>query len=82
MELLKDKIIRVDAIKAYGGVEVQLHSFFLTSALDGGEWSALRTGRSTPGKVSSIPLNRRLGGPQNRRIISVVTDISRIVQYE
>ena len=61
MELLKDKIIRVDAIKAYVGVEEQLHSFFLTSALDGGEWSALRTGRSTPGKVSSIPFKQEAG---------------------
>jgi hypothetical protein len=33
--------------KAYWGVEVQLHAF-LTSALDGGEWSASRPGRFTP----------------------------------
>jgi hypothetical protein len=33
-------------MKTYWGVEVQLHGF-LTSALDGGEWSALRPGRFT-----------------------------------
>jgi hypothetical protein len=34
-------------MKTYGGMEVQLHVFF-TSALDGGEWSASRSGRSNP----------------------------------
>jgi hypothetical protein len=33
-------------MKAYEGIEVQLHAF-LTSALDRGEWSALRPGRFT-----------------------------------
>jgi hypothetical protein len=36
-------------MKAYGGVDVQIH-IFLTSAPVGGEWSALRPGRFTPGK--------------------------------
>jgi hypothetical protein len=35
------------AIKAYWGVELQLHAI-LTSALDGGEWSASYPGRFTP----------------------------------
>jgi hypothetical protein len=35
-------------MKAYGGVAVQIH-IFLTSALIGGEWSAPRPGRFTPG---------------------------------
>jgi len=33
------------------GVETEIHSF-LTSALDGGEWSGSRTGRFTPGKIN------------------------------
>jgi hypothetical protein len=38
----------------------------LTSALDGGEWSASRPGRFTPRKSPWYPLDRRLDGPQNR----------------
>jgi hypothetical protein len=36
-------------MKTYGGVVVQIH-VFLISALDGGEWSASRPGRLTPGR--------------------------------
>jgi hypothetical protein len=37
---------------------------FLTSALDGHEWSASRPGRALPwGKDPRYPLDRRLGGP-------------------
>jgi hypothetical protein len=40
---------------------------FLTSALDGGEWSASRPCRFTPGRNSTrYPLVMRLGGPQGR----------------
>jgi hypothetical protein len=35
-------------MKAYGGMDVQIR-IFLTSALDGCEWSASRPGRFTPG---------------------------------
>jgi hypothetical protein len=35
-------------MKAYGGVDEQIH-IFLTSVLVGGEWSASRPGRFTPG---------------------------------
>jgi hypothetical protein len=47
------------------GVEVSsTHS--LTSALDGGEWSALCSSHFTPREKSSwYPLDRRLGGPQS-----------------
>jgi hypothetical protein len=37
------------AMKKYGGVGVYIH-IFLTSALVGGEWSATRPGRFTPGE--------------------------------
>jgi hypothetical protein len=53
-------------MKTYWGVEVQLHAF-LTSALDGGEWSASRPGRFTPqGMNPWYLLDRMLGGPQSR----------------
>jgi hypothetical protein len=35
-------------MKEYGGVDVYIH-IFLTSPLAGGEWSASRPGRVTPG---------------------------------
>ena len=41
--LCEGKFVPVYHIKAYGEVEVQLHSF-LTSALDVGEWSATHPG--------------------------------------
>jgi hypothetical protein len=45
---------------------VYLHAF-LTSALDGGELSASRLGRFTPGeRVPCYPLDRKQGGPQSR----------------
>jgi hypothetical protein len=37
-------------MKAYGGVDVQIH-IFLTSALAGGEWSASHPGRFTPFEI-------------------------------
>jgi hypothetical protein len=46
-------------MKMYWGAQVQLH-IFLTSALDGGEWSASRAGRFTP-RVTS-PGTRWIGG--------------------
>jgi len=52
-------------MKAYWGVEVYLHAF-VTSTLDGGEWSASRAGRLTPEKKPRYPLDTRLGWPQSR----------------
>jgi hypothetical protein len=41
------RLTKHHAMKAYWGAEVWLHAF-LTSALDGGEWSASRPVRFTP----------------------------------
>jgi hypothetical protein len=35
--LFRGNLVPVQGFKAYGGVEIKLHSF-LTSALEGGEW--------------------------------------------
>jgi hypothetical protein len=44
------KVLPMQATKTCGrAAEVQFHSF-LTSALDGDEWSASRRGRLTPGE--------------------------------
>jgi hypothetical protein len=48
-------------MKAYGRVNVRIY-VFLTSALDGGEWSASRPGRFTPGKSPRYPLDKKLDG--------------------
>ena len=53
----------VQAVWPIGGVEVWLYSF-LTIALEGGEGSVSRPGRS-PGKTQYRSY-RRLGGPQSR----------------
>jgi hypothetical protein len=51
----------------------------MTLALEGGEWSASRPGRTLPPGKSRYPLYRRLGGPQDRsgqvRKISPPTEI-------
>jgi hypothetical protein len=52
-------------MKAYGGVEVQLHAF-LTLALDGGERLASRPDRFNSRARAPVPLDRRLGGPQSQ----------------
>jgi hypothetical protein len=46
-------------MKTYGGVDVWIH-IVLTSALVGGEWSALRPGRFTPGERA--PGTHSIGG--------------------
>jgi hypothetical protein len=51
-------------MKAYGGVDV-LIQIFLNSALTGGEWSASRPGRFTPGERA--PGTRWIGGWVNPR---------------
>jgi hypothetical protein len=46
-------------MKAYGGVDVQIH-IFLTSALVGGDWTTSRPGHFTPGE--RVPGTNQLGG--------------------
>jgi hypothetical protein len=48
-------VTKYHVMETYVGVEVQFHTF-LTSALDGGEWSASRTGRSSQGKKYPVPI--------------------------
>ena len=48
-----------------GGVQTKQNSF-LTSSLGGGEWSASRPDRFTPGKELRYPLNRWLAEPQSQ----------------
>jgi hypothetical protein len=51
-------------MKAYGGVDVQIH-VFLTSALDGGEWSASSPWRFTCGEKPPVPTGQEAGwGPE------------------
>jgi hypothetical protein len=61
------KSVPLHAKKSTGGKEGYSSYSFSTSALDGGEWSASRSGRAiSPGKGPWYPLERRLGGPQSR----------------
>ena len=55
----------VQAVQPIGGIEVWLY-LFMTTALEGGEGSASRPGRSLPPGKTRYPLYRRLGGPQGR----------------
>jgi hypothetical protein len=55
------QLIKHYAMKAYGGVDVYIY-ILLTSALAGDEWSAAHPCRFIP----RYPLDRRLGGTQNR----------------
>jgi hypothetical protein len=49
----------------YGGMEVEPHAF-LTTALGGGEWSALHLQLLySQGKSPRYPLDREMGGPQS-----------------
>jgi hypothetical protein len=48
------------------GDQVEMFHVFLTSALEGGEWSASRSGRFTAADRAPLyPLDRRLGGPHS-----------------
>jgi hypothetical protein len=45
------RLTKHHAMEAYEGVDPQIH-IFLISALVGGEWSASRPGRFTPGEAA------------------------------
>jgi hypothetical protein len=47
-------------MNTYVEVEVQLHAF-LTSALNGGEWSGSRPGRFAPGENLQVPIGQEDG---------------------
>ena len=62
----KGKVIPLQARCVPGGwVEIWLYSF-MTAALEGGECSAARPGRTLPPRKTRYPFYRRLGGPQGR----------------
>jgi hypothetical protein len=59
--------VPLHAMVALGGERRYSSYSFLTSAPDGGEWSASRPGRALPRrKDPQYPLYRRLSGPQGR----------------
>jgi hypothetical protein len=66
---IEDRIGRVHTVKAYGGVQFELHSFY-TWPLDGAEWLDSHIARfTTHGRNKWYPLNRRLGGPQSQTVL-------------
>jgi hypothetical protein len=58
-----DKAVPLHAMEALGGGERRYSSYsFSTSALDGGEWPALRPGRALPpGKGPPVPIGQGTG---------------------
>jgi len=59
----KGKVVPVLILTEHYALKAQVGSGeFLTSALDGGEWSASRPGRFTPKESPWYPLDRRLCG--------------------
>jgi len=57
--------VRWSRYRPSGWVEVQLYSS-MNAALEGGEWSAARPGRTLPPGKTLYPFYRWLGGPQGR----------------
>jgi hypothetical protein len=65
-EMGKDKVNPLQArLWPSGGVEVWLNSS-KTTALEGGEGSIARPGRTLPPRKTRYPLSRRVGGTQSR----------------
>jgi hypothetical protein len=66
-------------VKAFGGVDVEVH-IFLTWTLAGGEWSASRPSRFTPGESALDthwiggwvgPKRADLGGVEKRKFLTL-----------
>jgi hypothetical protein len=54
---IKGKVIPLHAMEAHGGERRYSCYSFLTSAIDGGEWSASRPGQALPpGKEPPVPI--------------------------
>ena len=53
-------------LQALCGPEVLQRASSMIAALEGGEWSAARPGRTLPPGKTRNPFYRRLGGPQGR----------------
>ena len=70
-------------MKAYRGVEEQLHSF-LTMSLDGSQWSVSLPGSFPSREEARYSSKRRLGAPQNRSGHSgtrkIILPLSRVAQ--
>jgi hypothetical protein len=58
----KSKAVPLHAMEALVGEMSYSSNSFMTSALDGGEWSASRTGRALPqGKGHAVPIGEEAG---------------------
>jgi hypothetical protein len=63
----KVRLPLVQIVKAYEGVEMLPYAF-LTSELDGGEWSASRLAALPPTRSLRYPQNNRVGRPQRQSV--------------
>jgi hypothetical protein len=61
---VKVNLVPVRAMKTHKGAEASLYSF-LTSELNGREWSTSHPNHFIPGEEPRYPLNMRVGGPQS-----------------
>jgi len=64
-QLIKVKV-KFNLEHTRGRADVQLYSFFKTSALDGGGRSTPCPGHFTPWRETQYPLDRGLGGPHSK----------------
>jgi hypothetical protein len=61
-------VVPTHATRAHGLAKVELHSF-LSSTPDGGEWSALRLGRITPGERADVLEKKCVAPAVNRTMV-------------